>query len=83
MYVLSILAYRLATACVVFGVALLFRRRDVIDPTGTRIYETSASYFARIREAAVALLLVCLLLIVFFWAIVHFGPLRPVHEWLR
>jgi hypothetical protein len=18
-----------------------------------------------------------------FWAIVHFGPLRPVHEWLR
>jgi hypothetical protein len=18
-----------------------------------------------------------------FWAIIHFGPLRPVHEWLR
>lgn len=23
------------------------------------------------------------LIIVGFWAIVHFGPLRPVHEWLR
>jgi amino acid transporter len=23
------------------------------------------------------------LIIGVFWAIVHFGPLRPVHEWLR
>jgi hypothetical protein len=83
MYVLSILAYRLGTACVVFGMALLFRRRDLVGPTGARTYETSASYFARIRKAAAAVLVACLLLVVFFWAIVHFGPLRPVHEWFR
>ena len=38
--------------------------------------ETGATYFARIRQAVVAVLLACVL-------IVHFGPLRPVHEWFR
>jgi hypothetical protein len=28
-------------------------------------------------------LAVFVLIIVGFWAIVHFGPLRPVHEWIR
>jgi hypothetical protein len=83
MYVLSILAYRLAIACVVFAIALLFRRRDLVGPAGARTYETSASYFARIRKAAVAVLLAFVLLVGLFWAIVHFGPLRPVHEWLK
>ncbi len=26
---------------------------------------------------------VWMLIIGGFWAIIHFGPLRPVHEWLR
>jgi hypothetical protein len=83
MYVLTILASRLAIACVVFAVALLFRRRALVSPTGARTCETSASYFARIRKAAVAVALACMLLVAVFWAIVHFGPLRPVHEWIR
>ena len=28
-------------------------------------------------------LAVYVLIILGFWAIIHFGPLRPVHEWLR
>jgi fatty acid desaturase len=83
MYVLGILASRLAIACVVFGIALFFRRRDLVGSTGARTYETSASHFARIRKAAVAVLFACVLLVGLFWAIVHFGPLRPVHEWFR
>jgi hypothetical protein len=83
MYVLSILASRLAIAGVIFAIVLLFRRRDSVSAAGVRTYEPNAAYFARIRSAAVAVLIACILLGVVFWAIVHFGPLRPVHEWFR
>jgi Na+-driven multidrug efflux pump len=36
------------------------------------------------RRRRILLHLVVYVLIIFgFWALIHFGPLRPLHEWIR
>lgn len=59
------------------------RRRVAFDATGTASVESASSYFKRLWRVAGTHALVVLLLIGAFLAIVRFGPLRPVHEWLQ
>jgi hypothetical protein len=71
----------IGVAAVVFGVlnfvsivTEIFGRRR-----GGRTQESSVMHRRRIF-----IHLTAYALIVFgFWAIIHFGPLRPVHEWIR
>jgi hypothetical protein len=68
-------------AAVIFGVlnfisilAEIFGRRRFDGSRESRV----------VRRRRLALNLLILAVIVGgFWAIVHFGPLRPVHEWMR
>ena len=81
MYFVSVVASRLAIASVVFGLVLLFRRREPLNSIGTRSVEMNSIYLVRIGKLMAALCLAGLLSLACLWAIVHFGPLRPVHEW--
>ncbi len=60
----------------VSAVGEIFRRRAVGRD------DTKELQFVQRRRILVHLA-VWVLIIGGFWAIVHFGPLRPVHEWLR
>ena len=57
-------------------VADIFGRRAV---GSNEAKESSVAY----RRRILLHLGVWVLIIGGFWAIIHFGPLRPVHEWLR
>jgi hypothetical protein len=72
-----------AVSLIIFGlldlisiVSEIFGRRAV-STNGTKVLR-----FAHRRRVWLHLG-VYALIIGGFWAIVHFGPLRPVHEWLR
>jgi hypothetical protein len=47
--------------------------------SGNGLKESAAVHWRRVLVH----LGVWVLIIGGFWAIVHFGPLRPVHEWIR
>ena len=70
-------------ALVIFGlldlisvIMEIFGRKTV----GSNALKESGSVY---RRRILLHLGVWVLIIGGFWAIVHFGPLRPVHEWLR
>jgi hypothetical protein len=75
---------------VITGVAIcIFGLLDLIS-TLTEIFRRRSAGGDGAKESSVAqrrrILLhlgVWVLIIGGFWAIIHFGPLRPVHEWLR
>jgi len=58
----------------------LRRRRDSGEANSGSI-ESMPSYLGRLCRAAAPRLFVYGTLALTFWAIVHFGPLKPVHEW--
>jgi hypothetical protein len=64
-----------------FTLARTFRRRTVAGLSGAASVETTSTYWRRIARSLGPHILVWAALIGGFWAIVHFGPLRPVHEW--
>jgi hypothetical protein len=66
---------------VFFTVIRTFRRRRIGDPSGIASLETRSQYWRRVALSIAPHVVVCGILIGGFWAIVHFGPLRPVHEW--
>jgi hypothetical protein len=79
----SVMSVIIGAALAIFGVLNFtsivtesFWRRSV----GSNVAE--APRFMRRRRIFVHLI-VYALIIFGFWAIVHFGPLRPVHEWIR
>ena len=58
-----------------------FRRRRITDESGSVSFEPTPMYWRRVaRSAGRHIIIVWMLLIGCFWAIIHFGPLRPVHE---
>ena len=59
------------------------RRGAVFDATGATSVESASSYFQRLWRVAGFHALVVLILVGGFVAIVRFGPLRPIHEWLQ
>jgi hypothetical protein len=79
-----------------FGIALIlglvdlvaalirtFRKRMVADGGGGLVAETPTSRARRIAWTLGPHILGWGLVIGCFWAIVHFGPLKPVHEWFQ
>jgi uncharacterized membrane protein SirB2 len=72
-------------AVVFFFIFLLELLSVAIDIFGWRtVGSTGLKESATVRWRRI-LMHVSLWVLVFggFWAIVHFGPLRPVHEWFR
>lgn len=59
------------------------RRRRIADASGKTATEPWGIYIFRLIRGVAAPVGVLLLLVVGFWAIVHFGPLRPIHEWFN
>jgi uncharacterized membrane protein SirB2 len=70
---------------VIFLVFLVELISIVVDIFGWRtVGITGLKESAALRWQRISLHVGAWLLIVGgFWAIIHFGPLRPVHEWLR
>jgi hypothetical protein len=66
-----------------FTVTRTFRRRRTFSPSGSTSVEVMSDYWRRIARSVGPHLLVWVVLIGGFWAIVHFGPLRPIHEWFN
>jgi len=58
------------------------RRRRSIDAFGVASFESIPTYLQRLMHAAAPSVLVLVALAACLWAIVHFGPLKPIHEWL-
>jgi hypothetical protein len=73
----------LAVALIIFGVLNLIS--IVAEIFGRRAVGRDGAKEARLlhRQRIFLHLGVYALIIGEFWAIIHFGPLRPVHEWLR
>jgi len=70
-------------AILVFGLLdLISIVKEIVGRRTVGSNETKESSVAR-RRRILLHLGVWVLMIGGFWAIVHFGPLRPVHEWLR
>jgi predicted MFS family arabinose efflux permease len=74
---------------ITFAALLLFGLLDLISVL-TEIFRRRTVGSNEAKESSVAHrrrvllhLAAWVLIIGGFWAIVHFGPLRPVHEWLR
>jgi hypothetical protein len=58
-------------------------RRTISSSTGRDSVEPSGVYFKRIGRTFGRPILLLATLAFLFWAIVHFGPLKPVHEWFQ
>jgi len=70
-------------ALLVFGLLdLISVVKEIVWRRTVGSNETKESSVAH-RRRILLHLGVWVLMIGGFWAIVHFGPLRPVHEWLR
>jgi predicted MFS family arabinose efflux permease len=79
----AVMSAVIAVALIVFGlIDMVSIVRDIFawgaadskDPKELRLMR---------RRRIVLHLGIYVLIIGGFWAIIHFGPLRPVHEWLR
>jgi|HubBroStandDraft_4_1064222.scaffolds.fasta_scaffold94976_5 hypothetical protein len=57
------------------------RRQRAVDPSGASVIETAAHYSRRMLRAIMPPVLILVVLVLGFLAIVHFGPLKPIHEW--
>ena len=80
MHVIGVVFSMFVIFDVVFTLAQVFRKRSVtVD--GAR--ESAGAHWRRVARTMSPHLVVWGLIIGAFWAIVHFGPLRPVHEWFR
>lgn len=66
-----------------FTLTRTFRRRSVADSSGVSSVESASVYRRRLARSIGPHLLAWAVLVGGFWAIVHFGPLRPVHEWFK
>lgn len=64
------------------SIARALRRRRIVDPAGGGELETSRAYVARLVRAVAPHALILALLVLGFLALLHFGPLKPIHEWL-
>ena len=60
-----------------------FRKRLVVNAAGVLVEEAPMSRARRIAWALGPHILGWGIVIGGFWAIVHFGPLKPVHEWFQ
>jgi hypothetical protein len=84
LHILVLVLAPFAILDIVFGVVRLvraLRRRTSIDGLGAASVESIPAYLARLLRAVTLPSLILLVLVLCFWAIVHFGPLKPVHEW--
>lgn len=67
----------------VFGlIDMVSIMRDIFG-SGSADRQDAMKWRVMRRRRIVIHLAVYVLIIFGFWAIIHFGPLRPVHEWLR
>jgi hypothetical protein len=57
------------------------RRQRAVDRSGALVTETAGHYSRRMLRAIMAPVLILVVLVLGFLAIVHFGPLKPIHEW--
>jgi hypothetical protein len=57
------------------------RRQRAVDRSRAVVIETAAHYSRRILRAIMPPVLILVVLVLGFLAIVHFGPLKPIHEW--
>lgn len=64
-----------------FTLTRTFRRRRIVDKSGAIVLESALMYWRRVARSAGPHIVVWGVLIGGFWAIIRFGPLRPVHEW--
>jgi hypothetical protein len=65
----------------VFAVIRLFAPRAIADDAGAIAPETSRARARRIARTLGPHIAGWGLVVAGFWAIIHFGPLKPVHEW--
>jgi hypothetical protein len=84
MHILGAIVAVLAALDLTFGVVRLcraMRRQRAVSPSGALVLESAPLYISRILRAILPPLLILAVLVLGFLAIVHFGPLKPIHEW--
>jgi hypothetical protein len=84
LHILAIVLAPLVLLDLVFGavrLARVIRRRGSVDARGVASVESVPTYLGRLAHAAAPPALILGILVLCFWAIVHFGPLKPIHEW--
>jgi hypothetical protein len=64
-----------------FTLTRTYRRRGVAGPSGADSMESMSTFWRRIARVLGPHILAWAALVGGFWAIIHFGPLRPIHEW--
>jgi hypothetical protein len=82
-HILSALVGVLVVMDVLLTLTRTFRRRRVADASGALSVEAPSVYWGRLARSLGLHIFAWAVLAGTFWAIVCFGPLRPVHEWFR
>jgi len=57
------------------------RRQQTTGSSDAVIIEAGPEYALRMVRAALPGILILLTLVLAYLAVVHFGPLKPIHEW--
>jgi hypothetical protein len=84
LHILAIVLAPLVLLDLAFGAVRLaraLRRRSSVDALGAASFESVPAYLGRLVHAAAPPALILGMLVLCLWAIVHFGPLKPIHEW--
>ena len=57
------------------------RRQRAVSPSGEVIVESLRHYAGRMLRPLARPVLILAVLVLGYLAILHFGPLKPIHEW--
>jgi hypothetical protein len=84
MHIVSAILIALGVLDLVFGTFRFLRairRQRSVDPSGFVALESPGHYIRRMLRVVAPPVLLLAVLVLGFLAIVHFGPLKPIHEW--
>jgi len=84
MHIVSAIIAVLVALDILFGTVRFLRairRQRSLDLSGSVVLESPGHYARRMLRIIMPPVLILAVLVLGFLAILHFGPLKPIHEW--